>query len=118
VTSAQAGTAIALAVAGWPLYRLVTAGDMDASTAVLRGAVVVVACVYGVSQIVGLATRFEAESRAGRKKKLNDLFSDMEGAVAAGTLVDPGTPAPGTQPGASPPTGAPPSPSSSPGSAG
>ena len=91
MTSAQVGAAIGIAVVGWPLYALVTAGDMDATTAVLRGAVVVVACIYGVSRIVDMVTRFEAESQTQRKKRLNDLFSDMEGAVAEGTLVDPGT---------------------------
>jgi hypothetical protein len=95
VTTAQVGTAIALAVVGWPLYELVTAGDMDATTAVLRGAVVVVACIYGVSKIVAMASRFEADAETARRRRLNTLFSDMEGAVATGSLVDPD----GTQPG-------------------
>lgn len=96
MTSAQVGTALAIAVVGWPLYELVTAGDMEATTAVLRGAVVVVACIYGVSRIVDMVNRFEAEMQTVRKKRLNALFSDMEGAVVQGTLVDPDTvPEPG-----------------------
>jgi hypothetical protein len=64
---------------------------MDATTAVLRGAVVVVACIYGVTRIVDMVNRFEAEMQTVRKKRLNALFSDMEGAVVQGTLVDPDT---------------------------
>lgn len=88
MTTAQAGTAIAIAVVGWPLYHMVTSGDMDATTALIRGAVVALACVYGVSLIVRLATRYEADGESARRKKLNQLFTDMEGAVVQGTLSD------------------------------
>lgn len=126
MNSVEAGTVIAIAVAGWPLYQLVTSGGMDATTAVVRGAVVVAACGYGVSLIVRLASRFEAEAEAERQRRLDQLYTDMETAVADGTLTAeeaaasepapeapagttpgtaagtaPGTP-PGTAPGAAP----------------
>lgn len=103
MNTVQAGTAIALAVAGWPLYTLVTNGDLDATTAVLRGAVVAAGCVYGVNLIVRLATRFEAEADIAKKRKLDKLFTDMEGAVAEGTLTaDDDKPAPGHGPSGTP----------------
>ena len=89
MNSVEAGALIAVAVAGWPLYELVTSGGMDASTALLRGGIVVIACGYGVSLIVRLIARFEVEAEAERQKRLNNLYTDMEGAVAAGTLTDP-----------------------------
>lgn len=85
--SVEAGAVIAVAVAGWPLYQLVTSGGMDVTTAVVRGAVVVAACGYGVSLIVRLASRFEAEAEAERQKRLHDLYTDMEGAAHDGTLT-------------------------------
>lgn len=78
---------IAVAVVGWPLYHLVTSGAMDVTTAVVRGAVVVAACGYGVSLIVRLASRFEAEAEAERARRLNTLYTDLEGAAADGTLT-------------------------------
>jgi hypothetical protein len=92
VNSVEAGALIAIAVVGWPLYELVTSGGMDATTAVVRGAIVVAACGYGVSLVVRLASRFEAEAEAERERKLNELYTDMEKAVADGTLTSDATP--------------------------
>lgn len=78
---------IAIAVAGWPLYQLVTSGGMDVTTAVVRGAIVVAACGYGVSLIVRLAWRFEAEAEAERARRLNTLYTDLESAATDGTLT-------------------------------
>jgi hypothetical protein len=88
VNSVEAGAVIAIAVAGWPLYQLVTSGAMDVTTAVVRGAIVVAACGYGVSLIVRLASRFEAEAEAERQKQLHGLYTDMEGAVHDGRLAE------------------------------
>jgi hypothetical protein len=88
VNSVEAGAVIAVAVAGWPLYQLVTSGGMDATTALIRGGIVVVACGYGVSLIVRLASKFEADAEAQRARRLHELYSDMESAAASGTLVD------------------------------
>jgi hypothetical protein len=87
VNSVEAGAVIAVVVAGWPLYQLVTSGAMDVTTAVLRGAIVVAACGYGVSLIVRLASRFEAEAEAERARRLNTLYTDLESAVVDGTLA-------------------------------
>lgn len=101
---------IAIAVVGWPLYRLVTSGDLDPTTALLRGAMVAGVCAYGVTLIVRLALRFEAEAEAERTKRLHGLYTDMKGAVADGRLTDQDTPAPGNPPppGTSPPGTSPP----------
>jgi hypothetical protein len=82
------GAAIAALVAGYPLYQLVTAGDLDATSALVRGGIVAVACTAGVAAIGRLALGYEAEAATSRTRKLDALFSDMEGAVAAGTLKD------------------------------
>lgn len=87
MNSVQTGTAIAVAVAGWPLYQLVTSGDLDATTALLRGGIVAAGCVYGVTLVVRLATKYETEADLARKRKLDRLFTDMEGAVAEGALT-------------------------------
>jgi len=71
-------------------------------------AVVAAACVYGVTLITRLIVRYEADAEAARRKRLDQLFSDMEGAVSAGTLADPGAGAPQT----TPPAPSPPGPSS------
>lgn len=89
MSTARAGTLLALAVAGWPLYQLVTTGGLDLTSALLRGIVVAVACAYGVGMVVRLALRFEAEVEQQRKKRLNDLYTDMEDATADGTLTEP-----------------------------
>jgi hypothetical protein len=83
-----AGAALALVVAGYPLYELVTSGDLDATSAVIRGAVVVAACAAGITAIVRLALGYEEQGQHQRHSKLNALFSDMEDAMATGTLSD------------------------------
>lgn len=118
---------IAIAVAGWPLYRLVASGSMDATTALVRGAIVVAACGYGVSLIVRLASRFEAEVEAERARRIDELYTDLESAVADGALTaedgEPGAsdepassgsrPAPGTGTVAAPGTSTAPAPGTS-----
>jgi hypothetical protein len=89
LSTARAGTLLALAVAGWPLYQLVSTGGLDLTSALLRGIVVAVVCAYGVGMIVRLALRFEAEVEAQRKKRLDSLYTDMQGAVTDGILTDP-----------------------------
>ena len=107
MSSIKAGAAIAVVIAGWPLYSLVTSGGLDATSALLRGGVVAAGCAFGVTMVVRLAQSYEhAAARAAAKvrtEKLDHLYSDMAGAVANGTLVDEnGNPTGATPPGASP----------------
>ena len=84
-----AGTGIALCVAGWPLYSLVSSGSMDATSALVRGGIVAAGCAFGVSLLLDLADNYEREARRTQRRKLTSLFNSMEGAVANGALVDP-----------------------------
>ena len=107
MSSIKAGAAIAVVIAGWPLYSLVTSGGLDATSALLRGGVVAAGCAFGVTMVVRLAQSYEqAITRAAAKvrtEKLDHLYSDMAGAVANGTLVDEdGNPTGGTPPGTNP----------------
>jgi hypothetical protein len=102
MNAVSAGTGIALCVAGWPLYSLVSSGSMDATSALVRGGIVAAGCAFGVSLLLDLAAGYEREAQRTRRRKLTSLFNSMEGAVANGALVDPeadptkatGTPAP------------------------
>jgi hypothetical protein len=86
VNALTAGLVIALLVVGYPLYQLVTAGTLDATSALLRGGVVAAGCAAGITAIVRLALRWEAEGDHARKRKLTSLYSEMEDAVTDGTL--------------------------------
>src|SRR4051794_20471377 len=83
-----AGVLLALLVAGYPLYELVTTGALDPDTALVRGAIVAAACAAGVAAVVHLALGYEQADENRKRRRLNNLFSDMEGAVAEGTLQD------------------------------
>ena len=89
MNSLTVGAAIAICVAGWPLYSLVTTGSLDATSAMLRGGIVAGGCAFGVSLLVNMALGFEREAEAARTHKLTSLFNSMEGAVSEGLLVDP-----------------------------
>lgn len=88
MTVARAGTLLALGVTGWPLYQLVTLGDLDLTSALLRVLGVTAACVYGVSLVVRLAQRYETEAEIARQKRLDDLFTEMQEASDDGVLAD------------------------------
>ena len=94
MNSVGTGVVIAVAVAGWPLWTLVTTGGLSADSALLRGGVVAGACAAGVSAVVRLALSYEAQAEASKRRRLDALFSDMEGAVAEGTLKAEATDAP------------------------
>jgi hypothetical protein len=94
---ARAGVLLALAVTGWPLYQLVTTGSLDLTTALLRAGVVALVCAYGFTLISRLAHHYEAEVDAERKRKLNELYTEMENAAGEGSLSDE-TPAGGESP--------------------
>jgi hypothetical protein len=91
VNSLTAGATIAALVAGWPLYQLVTAGSLDATSAVVRGAVVAAGCAAGVTFVMKLATGYEQQARREQTRRLNKLFNEMEGAATDGSLTDPGS---------------------------
>lgn len=88
MNSLTAGAAIAVAVAGWPLYSLVTTGSMDATSAVVRGGIVAGGCAFGVSVLVNVALGFERDAETARRRKLTSLFNTMQNAVKDGVLVD------------------------------
>jgi hypothetical protein len=76
LNTVRAGVAIALVMAGWPLYQLVTSGDLDVTSAVLRAGVVAAGCTYGVSLIVRLVSWLEAETRAEKEAEQQDQQFD------------------------------------------
>jgi hypothetical protein len=88
VNSLTAGAAIAVVVAGWPLYSLVTSGSLDATSAMMRGGIVAGGCAFGVSVLVNVAQGYEREAEVTRRKKLTSLFNSMQNAVSDGVLVD------------------------------
>ena len=83
-----AGVVAALLVVGYPLYQLVTTGQLDTTSALVRGGVVAGACTAGISAIVRLALSWEDEAERDRTRRLNSLFTDMEDAMSDGTLHD------------------------------
>jgi hypothetical protein len=93
VNTLSVGTGIAVLVAGWPLYQLVTTGGMDATSAVVRGGIVAGGCAFGVSVVVKLALGYEAQAQVQRQRRFDQLYSNIEGAVADGTLPVQGDPA-------------------------
>ena len=88
MNSLTAGLLLALLVVGFPLYQLVTTGQLDSTSAMVRGGVVAGGCAAGITAIVRLALSWEADAEYQRARKLNSLFSDMEGAMTEGTLKD------------------------------
>jgi hypothetical protein len=87
VNTVTAGALIALLVVGYPLYELVTTGQLDSTSALVRGGVVAGCCAVGITAIVRLALSWEDAAERERVRKLDSLFSDMEGAMAEGTLT-------------------------------
>ena len=89
-----AGVLLAVLVAGAPLYQLVTTGQLDATSALVRGGIVAGGCAAGIRAIVRLALDWENAAERDCARKLNSLFSDMEGAMVQGTLKDEDDPPP------------------------
>jgi hypothetical protein len=96
VNAFTAGVLLALLVAGYPLYELVTSGALDTESALLRGSLVAVACAAGVAGVVRLALGYEEEEERRRERKLDSLFTTMEEAVSDGSLQDEDVAAPAT----------------------
>ena len=88
MNSLTTGAAIAVVVAGWPLYSLVTSGSLDATSAMMRGGIVAGGCAFGVSVLVNVARGFERDAESARRTKLTSLFDTMQNAVSDGVLVD------------------------------
>jgi hypothetical protein len=99
--SVSVGVTVALAAAGWPLYSLVAAGQLDPATAVVRGVAVAVACTLGAEGIERLVRTYEREAKIAKRRQLESLFDTMKKASADGALA---TDAAGTDsvPGAAP----------------
>jgi hypothetical protein len=55
------GAGVATVLAGPPLYALVEAGQMDGSTAILRGLMVALACAVGARYVMRLVDGYEKE---------------------------------------------------------
>jgi hypothetical protein len=62
-----AGIGLATVVAGPVLYRLVSEGDLDTTTAVERWAVVAAGCSAGASLIMKIVAGYESERRAAQR---------------------------------------------------
>ena len=88
MNAVTAGVVLAVLVVGYPLYELVTNGELDTSSALMRGALVAGACAAGVAAVVRLALGYEHNEEQKRAHRLNTLFDDMEGAVADGALKE------------------------------
>lgn len=89
-----AGALIALLVVGYPLWELVVSGQLDSTSALVRGTVVAVACTAGITAVVRLALSWESAAQRQQGKELDALYSDLEGAVADGTLTPEDGPTP------------------------
>jgi hypothetical protein len=72
------GGGVAAVLAGPPLYGLVQAGQMDGSTALLRGLLVAVACAVGTTYVMRIVTSYEQDWE--RKSRIEALIAaaDLE----------------------------------------
>jgi hypothetical protein len=75
------GGAVAVVMAGPPLYALVEAGQLDSSTAVGRGLLVAGVAAVGVSYVLSLVRDYEKEGE--RKAKRAALMKAMAEAEQA-----------------------------------
>ncbi len=75
------GGAVAVVLAGPPLYSLVEQGQMDGSSALLRGLLVAIVCATGVTYVMKLVTGYQKE--ADRNDQHDALIRAIEEAEAA-----------------------------------
>jgi hypothetical protein len=75
------------AIAGPPLYSLVTSGDLDSDNALLKAGLVLVAALFGASYVDGLIKGFEREQRIARRRaqigeqRAQDLHQSLDGLI-------------------------------------
>lgn len=63
------GGAVAVVMAGPPLYGLVQSGEMDGTSALGRGLLVAGACAFGASYVLNLIGRYEKEEAKNAKQE-------------------------------------------------
>lgn len=81
------GTLVAALVTGPGLWSLVSAGDLDSRTALVRGAAVVVGCTLGVAGLRRIVADFEAQAQVPA------LADEEVSATMSGSSVVEDTPA-------------------------
>jgi hypothetical protein len=70
------GGGVAAVLAGPPLYGLVQAGQMDGSTALLRGLLVAVVCAVGATYVMRIVTGYEKDWE--RKARIEALLEAVD----------------------------------------
>ena len=70
MTAVRAGMLVAALVAGPPLWSLVQSGELDGTSALIRGGVVAVGCGVAASWITGLVRSYQADARRRRRDTL------------------------------------------------
>ena len=63
------GAAVAVVMAGPPLYNLVQTGQLDGTTAIGRGLLVAGACAGGTSFVLSIIREYEQESERKEKRR-------------------------------------------------
>lgn len=73
------GLVVAVVMAGPPLYGMVEDGQIDGTTAIFRGLVVVVLVTVGSSWVLGLLAKYEGEQvRRERREAMLEAIADVE----------------------------------------
>jgi hypothetical protein len=75
------GSAVAVVMAGPPLYHLVQTGQLDSTTAIGRGVLVAGACAGGTSFLFSIIREYEKE--AERKEKRQAMMAALAEAEEA-----------------------------------
>jgi delta 1-pyrroline-5-carboxylate dehydrogenase len=82
MNSLLVGSAVAVVMAGPPLYALVQAGQLDGTTAVGRGLLVAGVCAGGVSYLLSLVREYEKEGeRKAKQEALMKALAEAEQAA-------------------------------------
>lgn len=78
------GVGLAAVLAGPPLYTLLQRGDIDLTTAMLRGGLVALGCVLGASLVMRIVDGYEREHRVAaarrRQEALLEALQEVENA--------------------------------------
>lgn len=88
------GVLVAALVAGPKLWSLVSVGDLDGTTALLRWSAVVAACTLGVAGVRRIVADYEEQARAAdaaHEAALLRAAADGEPVVLEGTTLPPST---------------------------
>ena len=85
--SARYGVLLAAVIGGPPLWSLYQAGDLDLSTALLRGGLVALGCALGIAGLNRIIRDYRTQQ--ARARRIQQLTDAVDG------LVHEGTPLPG-----------------------